>query len=355
MLMDVQEIALLEKVQEPVERQTPAGLGVPKINHVPSLMLFNSTDNVYKRYAPLDNLNSMASKPRKRRVDTATLSTPPESIVGGETMIRGKREITDWQPAPVAAMEHDFPAVLPLSNVANLNWVGKFAPINPSDNIAPSLGNAHQLSFAEPSSITITSDAPRHTDHAVWNIPSTQAPAPTSNSAFPISASQNFTPNIVSSTPNPQTIAPYSALHAEHRHTEPYAANPNPNPGPNPGPNLHGAQEVQAAHNRACVFDFSPPNFRFPDESTIPPPLNTESPQCDTALPIPPEMTVVEASPIDRHFQAGIIEGRERLRPTPRPIVADKNTPHWIARIEDIRRAVDGDDTASEASEDWEF
>lgn len=196
-----------------------------------------------------------------------------------------KKEITGWQPGPVVAIEHNFPDSLPLSNLADIRWVGmfvhaifiiklilfflafvlsfkgKFLPINPSDDIdLPPVSweqhppeNSNSSSAATPSALPAVSPAVQT---------SVQIPAQP--------------PNSYSNPTAESEVAPLN-------HARTFDAS---------APNDLSSRSVEIP----IIFDPSPVQFPIIlDSSTIPTPLTGET----IVVPDPPrsvEKPVVNAS-----------------------------------------------------------
>jgi WAS family protein 1 len=139
--LDASELLLIETgsiTTKLNEVGTVEGLGrLPaRIPSVSSLLLFNSRENPYKKYAAMDNLAGGDSK--KIQASTAkVLTAAPDSVVKGDALDLPGMVEYGYRPVLGDVPEFNLPAVLPnLANVADINWsVAENNGIAPSQNL----------------------------------------------------------------------------------------------------------------------------------------------------------------------------------------------------------------------------
>ena len=142
--------------------QIGEGLGsVPRhIESVSSLLLFNTSENPYKKYVILDPLSGAQTKTREAVDQENQLPDAPESILKGEMLERGPQDSTIYQPIMADLPELEVPLSLPtLTHVAvDETYIADLGP-----SIAPSLANTtvpDLPNLAEPSSVATTDILP---------------------------------------------------------------------------------------------------------------------------------------------------------------------------------------------------
>lgn len=117
------------------------GLGsLPKhLPSVSSLLLFNTTENPYKKYVVLDPLSGAKTKTRDNIIeDESGLSEAPYSILQGEELGRGQQDSIMYVPVMPELPELEVPESLPhLLQVAT----DEFYSADVGQSIAPSLAN----------------------------------------------------------------------------------------------------------------------------------------------------------------------------------------------------------------------
>lgn len=145
--------------------QIGEGLGsLPRhIESVSSLLLFNTSENPYKKYVILDPLSGAQTKTREAVDQENQLPDAPESILKGEMLERGPQDSTIYQPIMADLPELEVPLSLPtLTHVAvDQTYIADLGP-----SIAPSLANTtvpDLPNLAEPSSVTTTDVLPEPT------------------------------------------------------------------------------------------------------------------------------------------------------------------------------------------------
>lgn len=130
------------------------GLGsLPRhLPSVSSLLLFNTSENPYRKYVLLDPLSGVKVKTRKREDETDDkITEAPSSILHGEEMERAVKDSTIYQPVMPDLPELEVPMSLPfLAHIAD--DISYSADLGPS--IAPSMANIPELpNLADPSSV----------------------------------------------------------------------------------------------------------------------------------------------------------------------------------------------------------
>ena len=140
------------------------GLGsLPKnLPSISSLLLFNTTENPYKKYVLLDPLEGAKTKTRDNIIEEENqLSEAPATILRGEELGRGQKDSLMYVPLMPELPELDVPDMLPtLQYVASdiLYEGGVGASIAPSAaNIIPDLPN---LADPEAPAAQTTADLP---------------------------------------------------------------------------------------------------------------------------------------------------------------------------------------------------
>lgn len=107
-----------------------------RIPSISSLLLFNSSENPYKKYMKTDNLAGTDAV--ARAAAAKSLSAAPESMIKGDTLNLPANLDFNYKPPMSAGWELNLPNALPLPNVAeDLSWSG-FALPEVSSGIAPS-------------------------------------------------------------------------------------------------------------------------------------------------------------------------------------------------------------------------
>ena len=136
--------------------QIGEGLGrIPRhIASVSSLLLFNTSENPYKKYVLLDPLSGATTKIRQVEEQKDDLPAAPDSILKGEMLERGPQDSTIYQPIMADLPELEVPLSLPtLTHVAfDVTYSADLGP-----SIAPSLANTsvpELPNLAEPSAAT---------------------------------------------------------------------------------------------------------------------------------------------------------------------------------------------------------
>lgn len=143
--------------QTPLTEESEGLGGLPEyLPSVASLLLFNTSDNPYKKYVYTDPLSGHVKTTTRDKIieQQKTLDDAPASILTGEELGRyqGASDVT-YRPKLDALPELEVPNVLNLPNIAD-DWLYS-ADLGPS--IAPSLANTLDLPEIEPSA---TSDLP---------------------------------------------------------------------------------------------------------------------------------------------------------------------------------------------------
>jgi WAS family protein 1 len=143
--------------------QLGEGLGsLPRhLVSISSLLLFNTSENPYRKYVLMDPLSGVKIKTRDRIIEADNeLHEAPQSILFWEELERGPRDSNIYQPKMLDLPELEVPASLPfLSHIADDELFE--ADMGPS--IAPSLANQsipELPELAEPLAPPISSDAP---------------------------------------------------------------------------------------------------------------------------------------------------------------------------------------------------
>lgn len=133
-----------EKFREGVVMDDPEQLGeglgsLPRqLPSVSSLLLFNTSENPYRKYVLLDPLSGAQVKTRDKVIVEDELTEAPTSILRGEELERGPQDSNIYQPIMAELPEMDVPVSLPfLPHIAD--DVAYTADLGPS--IAPSLAN----------------------------------------------------------------------------------------------------------------------------------------------------------------------------------------------------------------------
>lgn len=121
------------------------GLGsLPRhLPSVSSLLLFNSSDNPYRKYVLIDPLQGVKVKTRKKDDDNDDkLHEAPSSILHGEELERAPQDSTIYQPVMPDLPELEVPMSLPfLSHIADdITYDDDRGP-----SIAPSMANVPEL------------------------------------------------------------------------------------------------------------------------------------------------------------------------------------------------------------------
>ena len=104
-----------------------------------SLLLFNTSENPYKKYIVLDPLAGAMTKTRDKVIEEENaLSEAPMSILKGEELTRGTKDSVMYVPIMPDLPELDVPSMLPdLPHVAgDLFYAGDMG-----QSIAPSMAN----------------------------------------------------------------------------------------------------------------------------------------------------------------------------------------------------------------------
>eukprot|EP01133_Synstelium_polycarpum_P001456 gene1456-1689_t len=113
-------------------------------HHIPSvsnLLLFNTQENPYKKYSnTLDNLSGTEGNARVVG-EKKKLGIAPVTVEKGDILPQLDGKIDKYTPVIANFQSHNFPSVLPLSNVAeNINWAGETSSgIAPSNQVSASL------------------------------------------------------------------------------------------------------------------------------------------------------------------------------------------------------------------------
>lgn len=144
----------------PVTEESEGLGGLPEyLPSVTSLLLFNTSDNPYRKYVYTDPLSGHVKKTTKDEIieQQKTLGEAPASILTGEELGRyqGASDVT-YRPKLDALPELEVPSVLNLPNIAD-DWLYN-ADQGPS--IAPSLANTLDLPEIEPSAASDLPPAP---------------------------------------------------------------------------------------------------------------------------------------------------------------------------------------------------
>ena len=154
------------------------GLGsLPRhLPSVSSLLLFNSSENPYRKYVLLDPLEGVKVKTRKKEEDTDEIHEAPSSILHGEQLERAPQDSTIYQPVMPDLPELEVPMSLPfLSHIADdITYDDDRGP-----SIAPSMANVPDLPDIAGPSIT---DTPVSTDPS--SAPPPPPPPPSGDSQF---------------------------------------------------------------------------------------------------------------------------------------------------------------------------
>jgi WAS family protein 1 len=121
------------------------GLGrLPEyLSSVSSLLLFNTSENLYKKYVSLDPLEGKEKEKQKQTDNKNALAAAPISVAEGDKMpILGERSLV-FVPGPTQIPEWNLPPDLPDLKVAQLDLsqlkLPEFASIAPSDQIPKDL------------------------------------------------------------------------------------------------------------------------------------------------------------------------------------------------------------------------
>ena len=119
------------------------GEGLGSLPHhlpsVSSLLLFNTSENPYRKYVVLDPLLGANIKTRDKMIENeSNLHEAPTSILHGEQLERGPKDSTLYIPVMTELPELEVPVSLPfLSHIADdVEYTGDLGP-----SIAPSLAN----------------------------------------------------------------------------------------------------------------------------------------------------------------------------------------------------------------------
>ena len=116
----VQQQKSAEKTEEDVGEEGEGLGGLPKhLPSVSSLLLFNTSENPYKKYVILDPLEGVKTKTRDT-IKEEEISEAPYTITEGEELLRGTADSVMYKPKMPDLPELDVPLLLPhLPNVAD--------------------------------------------------------------------------------------------------------------------------------------------------------------------------------------------------------------------------------------------
>ena len=166
------------------------GLGsLPKnLPSISSLLLFNTTENPYKKYVLLDPLEGAKTKTRDNIIEEENqLSEAPATILRGEELERGQKDSLMYVPLMPELPELDVPDMLPsLQYVASdmLYEGGVGASIAPSAaNVIPDLPN---LADPEAPAAQTTADIPPVDESGAGGPPPPPPPPPPTLEAPPL-------------------------------------------------------------------------------------------------------------------------------------------------------------------------
>jgi len=145
--------------------QQPDQEGLGRLPHslfsVSSLLLFNSIDNPYKKYANLDNLFSTAQKVRQPQQEDEELTPAPSTVTAGETLTTIGVLGFDYQPILGALPELNLPSDLPDLGMIASDVAWNFGPNAPEfATIAPSALLPTLPTVSEPSTSSDPSAPP---------------------------------------------------------------------------------------------------------------------------------------------------------------------------------------------------
>eukprot|EP01114_Cavostelium_apophysatum_P003319 TRINITY_DN1314_c0_g1_i1.p2 TRINITY_DN1314_c0_g1~~TRINITY_DN1314_c0_g1_i1.p2 ORF type:complete len:452 (+),score=102.15 TRINITY_DN1314_c0_g1_i1:1450-2805(+) len=133
----ISEDVMMKEIAEKDKDVSKEGLGrLPEhLPSVSSLLLFNSSENPYKKYHSLDNLAGRAKPLQAKPVKKTELTPAPKTFIEGDTLPAVSTIEYAYRPVLGAVPEMNIPSVLPnLGNVADLTWsaTSSVAPIAPS-------------------------------------------------------------------------------------------------------------------------------------------------------------------------------------------------------------------------------
>lgn len=143
-------------------------------DHLPSissLLLFNTTENPYKKYISLDNLSGKELKKKEEtNVGRAKLlGEAPKTFTQGDTLPVVSTLEYNYRPVLGEVPELKLPSVLPkLKNVADISWSSTVQPIAPSLDLP-----------------VVEQDIPIENNQTVSNLPSPDQPSPDNSVSEP--------------------------------------------------------------------------------------------------------------------------------------------------------------------------